>query len=302
MRMADKTVSVHTSVVHIETLTKWLSCNGEAWGVGPTAVFASAAALFLFEELHGTAMVGDHQRISLLEKTLLSTMVLGMLALMVHLWVCSMRFFQYYLVTVINESPHILLELTTAGLLGKETVPSNTLVQFLRQQQPQIHMTACWLLALCCADYVRKHYCRGFNTPYLELWQTELQACARRSVQRTVDWLNDFVGRVQQRLRTLTPPPELRTSEASTGVAKDAGAPHGVQFNACAASDLCVRVVSQSSETAVDAIAKLRAYISATRCTCSAPDTCIAGEEAAPAAARLPERPAFVLPEDRQAL
>lgn len=32
-----------------------------------------------------------------------STMVLGMLALMIHLWVCSMRFFQYYLDTLIRD-------------------------------------------------------------------------------------------------------------------------------------------------------------------------------------------------------
>ncbi|KOB65108.1 Transporter, partial [Operophtera brumata] len=155
------------------TLALWLSCNGEVWGVGPTAVFASAAALFLFNELEASLfVVGDHINVSLLEKTLVSTMVLGMLALMIHLWVCSMRFFQYYLDTLIRDSPNMLLEMTTAGLLGgsPEMVALGPLTRFLRTQQPQIHITLCWFLALCYADYVRKNYCQQFNMPYLEQW------------------------------------------------------------------------------------------------------------------------------------
>lgn len=70
------------------------------------------------------------------------------------------------------QSPNMLLEMTTAGLLGgqNEIVPLGPLTRFLRQQQPQIHITVCWFLSLCYADYVRKHYCQRFNMPYLEQW------------------------------------------------------------------------------------------------------------------------------------
>lgn len=66
----------------------------------------------------------------------------------------------------------MLLEMTTAGLLGgqNEMMPLGPLTRFLRQQQPQIHITVCWFLSLCYADYVRKHYCQRFNMPYLEQW------------------------------------------------------------------------------------------------------------------------------------
>lgn len=64
-------LSQHLCDTHVEQLARWLSCNGEVWGVGPTAVFASAAALFLFNELEATLfIVGDQANISLLEKTL----------------------------------------------------------------------------------------------------------------------------------------------------------------------------------------------------------------------------------------
>lgn len=66
----------------------------------------------------------------------------------------------------------MLLEMTTASLLGgqAEIMPLGPLTRFLRQQQPQIHMTVCWFLSLCYADYVRKNYCQRFNMPYLEQW------------------------------------------------------------------------------------------------------------------------------------
>lgn len=203
---------------HVEAIAKWLSCNGEVWGVGPTAVFASAAALFLYNELEATVFIaGDHAHVSLLEKTLISTMVLGMLALMIHLWVCSMRFFQYYLDTLIRDSPNMLLEMTTAGLLGgqNELMPLGPLTRFLRLQQPQIHITVCWFLSLCYADYVRKHYCQRFNMPYLEQWQTELHERATRGVHRAMEKVNSFVGSVHQRLRGHAPPAHPR-AEAQT--------------------------------------------------------------------------------------
>lgn len=57
---------------NLESIAKWLSCNGEVWGVGPTAVFASAAALFLYQELESTIFItGDGAHVSLLEKTLI---------------------------------------------------------------------------------------------------------------------------------------------------------------------------------------------------------------------------------------
>ncbi|XP_045773227.1 uncharacterized protein LOC123872753 isoform X2 [Maniola jurtina] len=199
-RMAEKT-NLYES--QLESIARWLSCNGEVWGMGPTAVFASAAALFLYNELEATVFIaGDHGRVSLLEKTLVSTMVLGMLALMIHLWVCSMRFFQYYLDTLIKDSPSMLLEMTTASLLGKnELIALGPLTRFLKLQQPQIHITVCWFLSLCYADYVRKHYCQRFNMPYLEQWQAELHERASRGVSSTVARVNSFVGAVHQRLR-----------------------------------------------------------------------------------------------------
>ncbi|RVE45890.1 hypothetical protein evm_009489 [Chilo suppressalis] len=220
--MADKAVHFNTgyNLYDIETIAKWLSCNGEAWGMGPTVVFASAAALFLYNELEATVFVpGDQLHVSVLEKTLISTMVLGMLALMVHLWVCSMRFFQYYLDTLIKDSPNMLLEMTTAGLLGAEVMPLSTLTRFLRQQQPQIHITICWFLSLCYADYVRKHYCQRFNMPYLEQWQSELHARAARGVHQTMEKVNSFVGCVHRRLRGYGPPGH-RTTDTHTVIAR----------------------------------------------------------------------------------
>ncbi|CAH2981046.1 unnamed protein product [Chilo suppressalis] len=302
--MADKAVHFNTgyNLYDIETIAKWLSCNGEAWGMGPTVVFASAAALFLYNELEATVFVpGDQLHVSVLEKTLISTMVLGMLALMVHLWVCSMRFFQYYLDTLIKDSPNMLLEMTTAGLLGAEVMPLSTLTRFLRQQQPQIHITICWFLSLCYADYVRKHYCQRFNMPYLEQWQSELHARAARGVHQTMEKVNSFVGCVHRRLRGYGPPghrttdthtdsavPKRPSSVAVSGAAsvlgqlsdRDVGGSSGYSGSGSAtpAKELCVRLVSQSSETTVDAIEKLRALITATRCTCSgSQDSCVAG-------------------------
>ncbi|XP_045447839.1 uncharacterized protein LOC123656179 [Melitaea cinxia] len=217
--MAGKTVSFNTHCnlyeCPIESIAKWLSCNGEVWGMGPTMVFASAAALFLYNELQATVFTpGDHVRVSLLEKTLISTMVVGMLSLMVHLWVCSMRFFQYYLDTLIKDSPSMLLELTTAGLLGQtEMVPLGPLTRFLKQQQPQIHITVCWFLSLCYADYVRKHYCRRFNMPYLEQWQAELHARVSHGVHSTVEKVNSAVCAAQRRLRRYTQSPPPATDE-----------------------------------------------------------------------------------------
>nr|XP_034832168.1 uncharacterized protein LOC117988978 isoform X3 [Maniola hyperantus] len=211
--MAEKT-SLYES--QLESIARWLSCNGEVLGMGPTAVFASAAALFLYNELQATVFIaGDHGQVSLLEKTLVSTMVLGMLALMIHLWVCSMRFFQYYLDTLIKDSPSILLEMTTASLLGKnDLVALGPLTRFLKQQQPQIHITVCWLLSLCYADYVRKNYCQRFNMPYLEQWQAELQVRASHGVNSTMARVNSFVGAVHQRLREFRQEP--LTNEAHT--------------------------------------------------------------------------------------
>ncbi|KAL0839133.1 hypothetical protein ABMA28_017106 [Loxostege sticticalis] len=295
--MADKTVNfnAHCNLCesHLEAIAKWLSCNGEVWGVGPTAVFASAAALFLYNELEATVFIaGDHVHVSPLEKTLISTMVLGMLALMIHLWVCSMRFFQYYLDTLIKDSPSMLLEMTTAGLLGGQTemVALGPLTRFLRQQQPQIHITVCWFLSLCYADYVRKHYCQRFNMPYLEQWQTELHERATRGVHRTMEKVNSFVGSVHQRLRGYAQP-NPQTSEAHTESeapkrASTVTVAHAASHLARSGSDpalggkekYSVRLVSQSSETTVDAIEKLRTYIAATRCSCRGPqDACVGG-------------------------
>ncbi|XP_028161650.1 uncharacterized protein LOC114353743 isoform X2 [Ostrinia furnacalis] len=302
--MADKTVSfnAHCNLCdsHLEAIAKWLSCNGEVWGVGPTAVFASAAALFLYNELEATVFIaGDHAHVSLLEKTLISTMVLGMLALMIHLWVCSMRFFQYYLDTLIRDSPNMLLEMTTAGLLGGQTeiVPLGPLTRFLRQQQPQIHITVCWFLSLCYADYVRKHYCQRFNMPYLEQWQTELHERAARGVHRTMEKVNSFVGSVHQRLRGFAPPaPPTTEAHTESSAPKRAAAavgraPSHISWRTSDPAlakdrEFSVRLVSQSSETTADAIEKLRAYITATRCTCCGPqDSCLGGAGlAAPAA------------------
>ncbi|GBP21667.1 hypothetical protein EVAR_16213_1 [Eumeta japonica] len=35
----------------LKCAVRWLSCNGEPWGLGPTAVVASAAALCIYNEL-----------------------------------------------------------------------------------------------------------------------------------------------------------------------------------------------------------------------------------------------------------
>ncbi|KAJ8731647.1 hypothetical protein PYW07_004811 [Mythimna separata] len=296
---------------HWETVAKWLSCNGEVWGVGPTLVFASAAALFLYNELKNTVfMGGDQARVYMLEKTLISTMILGMLALMIHLWVCSMRFFQYYLDTIIKDSPGVLLEMTTAGLLGSkaEMLALGPLTRFLRQQQPQIHITVCWFLSLCYADYVRKNYCQRFNMPYLEQWQTELHDRAVRSVNSTVARVNSFVGCVQQRLRGFTSAEPVRVYECrpdcqtrpdaqritETPASKKSSVMvcttpticggssslldfHTVPVISKSAKDLSVRLVNQTSETTVQAIEKLRSYVQATRCACqSTPVTSIA--------------------------
>ncbi|XP_059061496.1 uncharacterized protein LOC131854396 [Achroia grisella] len=298
--MAGKTVNFNTHCnlcdSYLESLAKWLSCNGEIWGVGPTAVFASAAVLFLYNELEATIYItGNQASVSLLEKTLISTMVLGMLALMIHLWVCSMRFFQYYLDTLIKDSPSMLLEMTTAGLFGGQgdIVPLGPLTRFLRLQQPQIHITVCWFLSLCYADYVRKHYCQRFNIPYLEQWQEELHERASRSVHVTMQKVNSFVSCVQRRLRGLSqqqPTSEAQTESASPRNAKNAssveisGAASKVSWGhtvrttsdstlSCGRQgrELRERLISQSSETTADAIEKLRAYIAATRCSCCGP-------------------------------
>ncbi|XP_026327540.1 uncharacterized protein LOC113235837 isoform X2 [Hyposmocoma kahamanoa] len=301
--MAGKSVSFNTvcdlTDSNIESIAKWLSCNGEVWGVGPTAVFASAAALFLYQELESTIFIaGDGAHVSLLEKTLISTMVAGMLALMIHLWVCSMRFFQYYLDTLIRDSPSMLLEMTTAGLLGTQAdmVPLGPLTRFLRQQQPQIHITVCWFLSLCYADYVRKNYCQRFNMPYLEQWQAQLHERASRGVKRTIEKVNSFVGSVHQRLRGFAPATPSQTTEVHTESAvpkATCGANSKVWMGGTRASlsecgmssgsltvgkELCVRLVSQSSETTADAIEKLRTYITTTRCSCSGPQkSCLSG-------------------------
>ncbi|CAH2048288.1 unnamed protein product, partial [Iphiclides podalirius] len=166
------------------TVAKWLSCNGEVWGMGPTVVFASAAALFLFSELRATISTADGTLRPILLENILIT-------------------------------PSVLLEITTVGLLGRqsELVPLGPLTRFLCHQQPQIHITVCWFLALCYADYVRKHYCRRFRVPYLEQWQAELQEYAARGMNRTVERMQSFVASVQQRLRSYepTPPPNIIT-------------------------------------------------------------------------------------------
>ncbi|CAG9562193.1 unnamed protein product [Danaus chrysippus] len=222
----------------LEGIARWLSCNGEVWGMGPTVVFASAAALFLYNELEATIFIaGDHAHVSPLEKTLVSTMVLGMLALMIHLWVCSMRFFQYYLDTLIKDSPNMLLEMTTASLLGQtDMVPLGPLTRFLKQQQPQIHITVCWFLSLCYADYVRKHYCQRFNMPYLEQWQTELHARASHGVNTTMQKVNSFVGAIHQRLRGYSATPltsDAHTVRATRAACHARARPRVLAFSAC---------------------------------------------------------------------
>ncbi|XP_022814205.1 uncharacterized protein LOC111347996 isoform X4 [Spodoptera litura] len=308
--MAGKSVSfyTHCSVIqnfcdtNLEVVAKWLSCNGEIWGVGPTTVFASAAALFLYNELEATVFIaGDQAHVSWLEKTLISTMVLGMLALMIHLWVCSMRFFQYYLDTLIRDSPSMLLEMTTASLLGgqAEIMPLGPLTRFLRQQQPQIHMTVCWFLSLCYADYVRKNYCQRFNMPYLEQWQTELHSRAVRGLHSTVEKVNSFVGSVHQRLRGFAPPGHMETCPMTdcttyTGSASCKKSSGNVSDTCSRVSwgdrqpcestaalskpqkDFDVRLVTQSNET-TDAIEKLRNYVASTRCTCNPQDSGVVG-------------------------
>ncbi|KAF9405704.1 hypothetical protein HW555_013668 [Spodoptera exigua] len=205
--MAGKTVSFCTHYnfydTNLEVVAKWLSCNGEIWGVGPTAVFASAAALFLYNEAGGYCVhywrpstyiharedldFHDGSRYASPDDTLMG------------------------LFHALLPSPSMLLEMTTASLLGGQTeiMPLGPLTRFLRQQQPQIHMTACWFLSLCYADYVRKNYCQRFNMPYLEQWQTELHNRAVQGLHNTVEKVNSFVGSVHQRLRGFTPPRQI---------------------------------------------------------------------------------------------
>ncbi|XP_061715646.1 uncharacterized protein LOC133523943 [Cydia pomonella] len=276
-----KTVSFNAncnlSDSYLEDAAKWLSCNGEVWGVGPTALFAAAAALFLHHELQASLFgPGDHPNVTLLEHILVTAMVVGTLALMVHIWVCLMRFFQYYLDTLIRDSPNVLLEMTTAGLLGSsqpELAALGPLTRFLRQQQPQIHITLCWLLALCYADYIRKHYCTRFNMPYLEQWQGELHAMAERRARGALSAAHSFAAGVRLRLRGLAPPPP--TNEAHT-VTSDKGSRNAL--NRCGSSALGGRCRASEAEvcthnassTAIDTedLQKLRAYIKATRCSC----------------------------------
>ncbi|CAG9125781.1 unnamed protein product [Plutella xylostella] len=194
---ADETSSYY---FHVQSVAKWLSCNGEPAGVGPTLVVASAAAVFLYHELRQSVRGGGGAG-ARLEKLLLSTMAVGALALLVHVWVCAARFFLYYLDTLLRESPCLLLELTTAGVLGARSEALLTpLTRFAREQQHQIHVTACWFLALCCADYVRKHYCETFNLPYLEQWQSGLQRRTSRSVRAAAKHAGSFVAGLQRRL------------------------------------------------------------------------------------------------------
>ncbi|CAH4028644.1 unnamed protein product [Pieris brassicae] len=187
----------------LESVARWLSCNGEAWGMGPTAVFASAAALFLFNELQATIFVaGDHAHVSLLERTLVVALFYEP-----DNSECGPR-----------QSPNILLEMTTAGFLGKsDLVPLGPLTRFLKQQQPQIHITICWFLSLCYADYVRKHYCTRFNMPYLEQWQAELHARASRGLHQTIQKVNSFVGAVHTRLRGYTQTPAEADTHTEVG-------------------------------------------------------------------------------------
>ncbi|XP_046966090.1 uncharacterized protein LOC124534346 [Vanessa cardui] len=273
--MAGKTVSFNTHCnlheCQLDSIAKWLSCNGEVWGMGPTIVFASAAALFLYNELQATVFIaGDHAHVSLLEKTLVSSMIVGMLALMVHLWVCSMRFFQYYLDTLIKDSPSMLLELTTAGLLGQtEMVPLGPLTRFLKQQQPQIHITVCWFLSLCYADYVRKHYCQRFNMPYLEQWQAELHERATRGVNSTIEKVNSMVYAARLRLRRYTHTPTSDAHTESVCSKRPSVEVGGIQKR----ESLCTPLVCQPGQATAEAIEKLRTYIAETRCCCSgAPD------------------------------
>ncbi|XP_063535891.1 uncharacterized protein LOC134745744 [Cydia strobilella] len=274
-----KTVSFNAncnlSDSYLEDAAKWLSCNGEVWGVGPTALFAAAAALFLHHELQASLFgPGDHPNVTMLEHILVTAMVVGTLALMVHIWVCLMRFFQYYLDTLIRDSPNVLLEMTTAGLLGssQELAALGPLTRFLRQQQPQIHITLCWLMALCYADYIRKHYCTRFNMPYLEQWQGELHAMAGRRARVALSAAHSFAAGVRLRLRGLAPPPP--TNEAHTVTSdKDSR----TALSRCGSSALgghCraseAEVCVHNARTAIDAedLQKLRAYIKATRCAC----------------------------------
>ncbi|XP_068633618.1 uncharacterized protein [Battus philenor] len=296
--MGAPSVSCYTlydlSARQAHTLAKWLSCNGEAWGMGPTAVFASAAALFLYNELRATIHTGGVQvQSTLLENTLISTMMLGMLALMVHLWVCSMRFFLYYLDTLIRDSPSVLLEMTTVGLLGGEVelVPLGPLTRFLRQQQPQIHITICWFLSLCYADYVRKNYSQRFNLPYLEQWQEEIQERAAMGVNKTIKKFQNVVAAVQERIRGHELPPQP-SAVAQTDSMLSRRPASSVDIR-----ELANRITSQSrtvgggrasdtdlvrkkpahhtvsflvktGDTTAEAIEKLKNFISATRCSC----------------------------------
>ncbi|XP_013144057.1 PREDICTED: uncharacterized protein LOC106107650 [Papilio polytes] len=284
------------------TMAMWLSCNGEVWGMGPTAVFASAAALFLYSELRATINTGGAPaHPTMLENSLISTMVLGMLALMVHLWVCFTRFFLYYLDTLIRDSPGVLLEMTTVGLLGGESelVPLGPLTRFMRQQQSQIHITACWFLALCYADFIRKHYCERFTVPYLEQWQNELHVYTARGVNRTITNIQTFVANVQQRLSTREPEP-APTSYAQTDSALYKRRASSVDLRAFAAqlassspvggrrtSDSALYCKKhdgplpplpfpiQSNDTTGEAIEKLKHFINATRCYCNADKPCV---------------------------
>ncbi|XP_013164419.1 PREDICTED: uncharacterized protein LOC106115536 [Papilio xuthus] len=283
------------------TIVTWLSCNGEGWGMGPTAVFASAAALFLYSELQATINSGGAPaHPTLLENMLISTMVLGMLALMVHLWVCFTRFFLCYLDTLIRDSPGVLLEMTTVGLLGGESelVPLGPLTRFLRQQQGQIHITACWFLALCYADFIRKHYCERFTVPYIEQWKNELHVFTARGVDRTIMNLQTFVAKVQQRLgrHESEPPPNSYAQTDSTLYTRRASS---VDLRAYAAqlahpcpvggqrtSDSALYVKKhdgplpplpfpiQTSDTTGEAIEKLKHFINATRCYCNTDKPC----------------------------
>ncbi|XP_047991839.1 uncharacterized protein LOC125230652 isoform X3 [Leguminivora glycinivorella] len=260
---------------YLEEAAKWLSCNGEVWGVGPTLLFAAAAALFLHQELQASLFgPGDHPNVTMLEHILVTAMIVGTLALMVHIWVCLMRFFQYYLDTLIRDSPNVLLEMTTAGLLGssqKELAALGPLTRFLRQQQPQIHITLCWLLALCYADYIRKHYCTRFNLPYLEQWQEELHAMAGRRAHDALSAAHSFAAVVRSRLRSLAPQPP--TNEAHTVTDKGSRTAlsgcSSTLAGRCRASEVEMCVHDARAVFAGDELQKLRAYIKATRCSCA---------------------------------
>ncbi|XP_063383611.1 uncharacterized protein LOC134669925 [Cydia fagiglandana] len=267
---------------YLEDAAKWLSCNGEVWGVGPTALFAAAAALFLHHELQASLFgPGDHPNVTVLEHILVSAMVVGTLALMVHIWVCLMRFFQYYLDTLIRDSPNVLLEMTTAGLLGSsqpELAALGPLTRFLRQQQPQIHITLCWLLALCYADYIRKHYSTRFNMPYLEQWQAELHAMAERRARGALSAAHSFAAGVRLRLRGLAPPPSTNEAHTITSDQSSRTALSRCGSSAlggrCRASEAEVCVYNERTPIDPEDLQRLRAYIKATRCACGGAGTC----------------------------